>query len=240
MAIVQYSALVNQIRGKLNGSTLSRNRSVNTLYRKGQPTRSASQKQTDRRSIFSTVQRLWKTLTPALRTDYEAAAQNNPTTDRFGNPVTLTGYQHYMRINIPSFPLFGSIWDPINTQSADPVPDFSITFEQIAPVGLGNNRFVMRYTATLAVPVPDPNIYAIFKISKPISQGQSKYYGSFIFIGWIDGLESGTYSGQIPLEEYPWDPISDFSIIGHIDFYRKNEGVRLFRSEYRQEPEIGN
>lgn len=235
MAIVQYSALVNQIRGKLNGSTLSRNRSVNTLYRKGQPTRAATQKQTERRSVFSTVQRLWKTLTPALRTDYEEAAHNNPTTDRFGNPVTLTGYQHYMKVNIPSFPLFESIWDPIFTQSADPVPEFSITYQEIIPIGLGNNRFVMRYTATLAVPVSDPNIYAIFKISKPLSPGQSKYYGSFIFIGWIDGLQSGTYYGQIPLEEYPWDPYSEFSIIGHIDFYRKNEGVRLFRSEYRQE-----
>ena len=98
MAVVQYSALVTQLRGKLGGSQFNKGHNVQTLQRKSTPTIRQTPAQMRQRQIMGIVQRAWKTETPERRAQAAAAAQSNPVYNRRGQQVVLTGYHHYVKM----------------------------------------------------------------------------------------------------------------------------------------------
>lgn len=98
MAIVQYSALVTQLRGKLGGSQFNRGHSVQTLQRKSTPTIRQSPAQLAQRQRLAIAQRLWKTETDQRRSAVSQAAVSNPVYNRLGQQVVLSGYNQYVKI----------------------------------------------------------------------------------------------------------------------------------------------
>lgn len=100
MAIIQYTGIVNQIRGKLNGSVFNKSKNSYTLQSKQMPRKGMTALQAHRRRQFGVVQRAWKTLSAAEKADAELAAANNPVFDRFGNEVILSGYNHWVKTNV--------------------------------------------------------------------------------------------------------------------------------------------
>ena len=98
MAVVQYSALVTQLRGKLGGSQFNKGHNVQTLQRKSTPTIRQTPAQMRTRQIMGIVQRAWKTETPERRAQAAAAAQSNPVYNRLGQQVVLTAYNHYVKM----------------------------------------------------------------------------------------------------------------------------------------------
>lgn len=98
MAVIQYSALVTQLRGKLGGSQFNKGHAGYTLQRKSTPTIRQTAAQLAQRQRVSTVQRSWKTETDLRKMQAAQAAQSNPVTDRFGQQVILSGYNHYVKM----------------------------------------------------------------------------------------------------------------------------------------------
>lgn len=120
MAVVQYSALVTQLRGKLAGSQFNKNKTGYSLQSKSTPTRRQSPAQIRQRQAIGLVQRTWASETDARRNQATQAANSNPTSDRFGNQVALSGYNQYVKMmswrlltHIGGTPV--SIGDPIIT-----------------------------------------------------------------------------------------------------------------------------
>lgn len=98
MAVVQYSALVTQLRGKLGGSQFNRGSGYYSLQRKSTPTRRDSPAQQFIRSLNARILAEWRNETPSRRAQASQAGISNPVSDRFGQQKTLTAYLQYKRI----------------------------------------------------------------------------------------------------------------------------------------------
>lgn len=94
------SEIVTQASGSIGGVTYSHNRGG--MYRRARaiPTNPSSAAQVLVRQTFSELATSWRdVLTAAQRLAWTNYAANSPVTDRFGDPLLLTGQQMYIRCN---------------------------------------------------------------------------------------------------------------------------------------------
>lgn len=175
MAIVQYTGIVNQLRGKLNGSVFNRYRTGYSMQKKQQPPQGFRGNQLRQRAVYSVVQRLWKTLTPSQHNAWATTAAQNPATDRFGNQVTLSGYNQYIKASLFLYPL-GSIINPDGFPAPAPTPGditWEVTDMSIAADEFGDTIFSGHLDASYTA---DPAPYmALLDVSLPQSTGVTVY-----------------------------------------------------------------
>lgn len=184
MAIVQYTGAVNQIRGKLNGSVFNKSRNAFTLQRKQQPKKSLTTAQAEKRSQFGSVQRRWQNLSPIERETAQASAFNNPTRDRFGNEVVLSGYNHWVKNNIIRLQIDEAVLGQMQVTPATPVnyemESFSLEFE-VNLQGLLNVLVIADVTPTVT---NNQHVAFLCYISKPVSRGITNYTGRWYSVAW--------------------------------------------------------
>ncbi len=99
MAKIKLSAIVSEMRGKLNGSVFSRNRGGAYLRTKVTPLNPQTLAQTLVRSSFTAVSQAWKALTQAQRDSWNSSVNNFVGTDIFGDQKTPSGFNLFMRLN---------------------------------------------------------------------------------------------------------------------------------------------
>jgi hypothetical protein len=99
MAKVKFSALISEMRNKLNGSVFSKNRSGNYLRNKVTPVNPQTSAQTARRSVLTYLSQNWPALTQSQRDSWNNAVMNFQTTDIFGDLKTPSGINLYQRLN---------------------------------------------------------------------------------------------------------------------------------------------
>jgi hypothetical protein len=95
---VRFSVLADA-SGSLGGLTASHNRAGQYLRARVVPTDPRSGQQTSIRTILGQLATGWGVLTAAQQQAWTTYAINVPITDRFGDPLTLTGQQMYIRNN---------------------------------------------------------------------------------------------------------------------------------------------
>jgi hypothetical protein len=100
MAKVLFSALVSDMRNKLNGSVFARNRGGAYLRTKVTPVNPQTAAQVAARSLLTSFAQSWRSLTEAQRTAWNAVVDQWSTTDVFGSAVNPSGSQLYVRLNI--------------------------------------------------------------------------------------------------------------------------------------------
>jgi hypothetical protein len=100
MAKVLFSALITDMRNKLNGSVFSRNRGGAFLRTKITPTNPKSAAQVAQRSKLASFSQSWRALTEAQRSAWLGAVSSWAKTDIFGATVNPSGSTLYIRLNI--------------------------------------------------------------------------------------------------------------------------------------------
>ena len=115
MAKVKFSALISEMRNKLNGSVFSRNRGGAYLRNKVTPLNPQTTAQVEARSLLASFSQAWRALTQVQRDAWNAAVSNWTTTDVFGDSVKPTGATLFIRLNINISIAGGSV---INTPPA--------------------------------------------------------------------------------------------------------------------------
>jgi hypothetical protein len=100
MAKVKFSALISEMRNKLNGSVFSRNRGGAYLRTKVTPTNPQTLAQVQQRSLLTSFSQSWRSLTEAQREAWKAAVTSWAKTDVFGDVVNPSGSTLYIRLNI--------------------------------------------------------------------------------------------------------------------------------------------
>lgn len=100
MAKVKFSALVSEMRNKLNGSVFSKNRGGNYLRNKVTPVNPNTSRQTAVRSALAGFASGFRALTAAQIAAWNAAVSSFPYTDIFGDVKTLSGIQLYIKLNM--------------------------------------------------------------------------------------------------------------------------------------------
>jgi len=137
MAILKYSAPVDEVRGSVAGITYSRNGSSCYAKRYAYPLRSATQLQADRRSRFSQIRADWNQVTPAQYADWAALAAEPPEVDHnsLGDVILLNAAHWHTRINMRRLQAGDAIERacPVNTGVAAP-DTFGLTIFKTANV----------------------------------------------------------------------------------------------------------
>lgn len=100
MSKIKYSALVSDVRNKLNGSVLSKNRFGNYIRNKTTPVNPQTTFQQNQRALLSAMSQAWAGITEAQRNGWRALAQTLPFTDIFGDAKILTGQMMFVKLNI--------------------------------------------------------------------------------------------------------------------------------------------
>lgn len=100
MAKVKFSALVSEMRNKLNGSVFSKNRGGNYLRNKVTPINQSTAAQVLVRSRLAGISSSFRSLLSSQIQAWNAATGNFPYTDIFGDSKELSGSQLYMKLNM--------------------------------------------------------------------------------------------------------------------------------------------
>lgn len=182
MAIIQYSGLVNEIRGKLNGSVLNKSRTVNTIGGKNVPSLSITTEQSVTRARFQRIQTAWKLLSVGQQAEWSLLAENVPNRNRFGEEVVLSGYNKYMEATLNADVLGSSISYPLNTNPLSP-PLFDDLTEPVLKLmsDIDGNRWMT--IGFQVVNTAGGRKDFVCDVSKPISRGVTTFSGSFRFMG---------------------------------------------------------
>lgn len=98
MALVKLGGGVADIRGSIGGTVFSRNRSGAIARNRTIPVNPGSAAQTKIRSCMSVVRNLWfNVLTAAQRQAWDTYAEAVEVTNRLGESIKLTGWNHFQR-----------------------------------------------------------------------------------------------------------------------------------------------
>lgn len=100
MAKVKYSALVSDMRNKLNGSVLSKNRAGNYIRNKTTPVNPQTASQQANRQKLGSLSSAWNGLTEGQRASWRAAVASFPYTDIFGDRKELDGKSLMIKLNL--------------------------------------------------------------------------------------------------------------------------------------------
>lgn len=128
MAKVKFSALISEMRNKLNGSVFARNRGGAYLRTKVTPLNPQTAAQVAARSLLASFSQSWRSLTEAQRNAWNAVVDQWSTTDVFGDVVNPSGSTLYTRLNI-NVSLAGgtALIAPPTPIGADALPDLLVT-----------------------------------------------------------------------------------------------------------------
>lgn len=99
MAKILTTAIVADIRNKLNGSVFSKNRYGSYVRTKVTPVNPQTSAQQNVRNRLSTNSQAWRDLTESQRQAWIDAGVNFPFTDIFGNSKILSGNALYVKLN---------------------------------------------------------------------------------------------------------------------------------------------
>jgi hypothetical protein len=131
--------------GKIGGIVFSHGRGGPYIRNLSMPTNPSSADQVTVRSIFGNLSTTWATLDPDQRTSWTTYAENTPVTGTFGDPVTLTGQQMFVRCNaarqraglaiISDGPTTfgGIILNPVTAVVSIAASEISVTFDEADP-----------------------------------------------------------------------------------------------------------
>lgn len=175
MAKVKYSALLESMRNKLNGSVASRNRYGNYWRNKTTPINRQTSFQNAVRAQFAANSSAWRSLTPAQREAWRAAAQDFPFTDVFGDQQFLSGNSLYLKLNqnLQNMGAGDKMWPPL------PVAVENANFTNLSATG----GTIM---ATVTAPSSASGVLMMYAAAN-ISPGKSFVRNLYKFLGTIEG-----------------------------------------------------
>lgn len=167
MAKVKFTAVVADMRNKLNGSVFSRNRGGAYVRTKVTPLNPQTAAQVSARSLLTTLAQNFRALTQQQITSWNNATEQWATTDIFGDAVNPTGLALYVRLNanisnaggtyisVPPVPLGADALDSLSLSAAVTGNDFDISFTP-STVPAGHTMYI-ESTAMLSPGINNAN-----------------------------------------------------------------------------------
>ena len=102
MGLIRYGGGIIQISGAIGGTVFARNRSGNYARARTTPTNPNTQRQDVVRSAVAELSDRWaQVLTAVQRTAWGLYADSVNMKNRLGEVIHLSGYNHFMRSNVP-------------------------------------------------------------------------------------------------------------------------------------------
>lgn len=177
MALIRFTH--GELVGSMGNNTWQRGRFGAILRARTTPVDPQSTAQIETRSALSQLSQTWKNdLLQVVRDGWNTYAQNTPWTNTFGDPVTLTGRQMFIRTNLPNLRFRNDV----------------IEFPPSIP-GVPSNPQVVTVTATAADGVQITDIdsqglgatdFLFVYRAGPFTQAKNFYKGPWTFVDTVD------------------------------------------------------
>lgn len=97
---IQAGMLITNMAGSLNGQTVRRSKSGLVLQRKATGRSANTTTAGLNRQYIRQVANYWRSLNPTDKLDWKHIADTHPINDRFGNPIVLSAYAYYTRVQM--------------------------------------------------------------------------------------------------------------------------------------------
>jgi hypothetical protein len=190
MAKIKMTAIVADMRNKLNGSVFSRNRGGAYVRTKVTPVNPQTAAQVQARSLLTSLSQSFRSLSQAQITAWNSATPSWTTTDIFGDSVVPTGLALYVRLNanitnaggtlitLPPLPVGAAALEEITLASDVSSSTFTISFlpaavpadhtmyveaTQLLSPGVNNANSKFRFIAAIAAAGVSPaNLYSAY------------------------------------------------------------------------------
>lgn len=130
MALIKFGGGITEMRGSMAGNTYSRNRYGAYVRSRTKPINPNSARQVATRAALAFLTNRWsQTLTVAQRAAWDLYGSNVVMTNRLGEAINLTGFNHYIRSNLIRKRVSQTIIDagPVIFEIPDADPTFTIT-----------------------------------------------------------------------------------------------------------------
>lgn len=179
MAKIKYSALVSDMRNKLNGSVMSANRYGSYVRNKVTPVNPQSVHQQNARQRFGALSSSFRDLTLAQIKAWNNEAKNFPFTDIFGDTKHLSGQSLFVKLNSN----LEKVGQPriSNPPTSEGFPEFFVE-GLTADLDNGATNEIVLMTSLAAVPAGySLAIYATESVSRSINfvKNRFRFLGTF-------------------------------------------------------------
>lgn len=183
MALVQYGGGVQDVRGSIGGQTHSRNRYGNYIRARTTPVNPKSNRQNKIRASIQALSQRWSNVLTALeRAAWEVYGDNITRTNKLGQQIKLTGFNHFMRSNAPRSQSDSTIIDAgpttLTLVPADPT--------MVGTVDEANQLISVAFDDTLDWLDQDDGHMYVF-MSEPVAAGRNFVGGPWRLAGALDG-----------------------------------------------------
>lgn len=143
MAKLKLSAIVSEMRGKLNGSVFSKNRGGAYLRTKVTPVNPQTIYQGNVRARLTSFSQAWRSLTQAQILAWNSAVSNFVGTDIFGDIKTPSGINLYNRLNLnlaaagqasisnPPLPVSVGYFSAMDTAASAAIDELIVNFTEL-------------------------------------------------------------------------------------------------------------
>ena len=202
MAKLLFTAVVADMRNKLNGTVFSKNRYGGYARTKVTPVNPQTTSQQNARNRLSTASQAWRGLSEADRQSWIDAAPNFPFTDIFGNTKILSGQALYVKFNA-NLALVGEA--PIST-APSPVAIPELTLTSVTADDSAN-------TVIIAGTTPVPADFAMVVLATPnVTPGISFVKNKFRFVDALAAAATSPFDVSAAYVALFGDPVVDQKI----------------------------
>lgn len=178
MAKIKLSAIVSEVRGKLNGSVFSKNRGGAYMRTKVTPVNPQTIAQGNVRALLTTLSQGWRSLTEAQRLAWNSAVSAFTSTDIFGDIKTPSGINLYNKLNLN----LGAIGEaPIST------PPVAVGVGYLSALSLAADASASTIAATFTAEGASAGQTVIVEATPCLSAGKSFVKSEFRQIGTFAG-----------------------------------------------------
>jgi len=207
MALVQYGGGILGMRGSVGGQVHSKNRFGNYIRARTVPVNPNTQRQSTMRAIVASLATYWSaTLSVAERAAWEVYAASITFTNKLGEQVNLTGFNHFVRSNSFALQNGGAVVaaGPTTLTLPGEDPTFAVTISE------ATQELTVVFDDTLAWANADGGLMGVY-CSKPQSAGTSFITGPWKLAGTIDGATAVPPATPATIDS-PW-PIAEGQVI---------------------------
>jgi hypothetical protein len=99
MATIQYTGVVNQIKGSIQGTTFQKCGQSLSIRSNPYHKKTPSINATNSRNEFIQLANTWRAMSPTQQLTFKTFANSYPTVDSWGNPIVLNPWQLFLYIN---------------------------------------------------------------------------------------------------------------------------------------------
>lgn len=203
MALIRYGGGIVQMSGSIAGDTFARNRYGNYSRARTKPTNpNTALQQRARGAIALLVERWAETLSAANRAAWDLYAANVAMTNKLGETIHLSGFNHFVRSN--------SFLAQYGITIIDAGPVIFTLADQDPTISIAGSEATQRFTATFDDGMAwcsEDNAYLTALMGQPQNPQRSFFGGPWKGIRYLSGNSGAPLAS--PLELVPLHVISE-------------------------------